>query len=78
MAIQQEERLSEVVRTYPFLYDKTDRYFKDKARKQLAWEDGRLMKAKETNLENGKFHSEPKSYFKALGSLLNTYQATLS
>ena len=34
--------------------------------------------AKETNLENGKFHSEPKSYFKALGSLLNTYQATLS
>ena len=41
MTIQQEERLSEVVRTYPFLYDKTDRYFKDKARKQLAWEDGR-------------------------------------
>ena len=38
---KQEERLSEVVRTYPFLYDKTDRYFKDKARKQLAWEDGR-------------------------------------
>ena len=41
MAIQQEERLSDVVRTYPVFYDKTDRYFKDKARKQLAWEDGR-------------------------------------
>ena len=39
MAAQQEERLSEAVRKYPFLYNKTDKYFKDKAKKQLAWED---------------------------------------
>ena len=36
MAVQQEERLSEAVRKYPVLYDKADRYFKDKAKKQLA------------------------------------------
>ena len=36
MAVQQEERLSEAVRKYPVLYDKADRYFKDKANKQLA------------------------------------------
>ena len=23
----------------PFLYNKTDKYFKDKVKKQLAWED---------------------------------------
>ena len=39
MAAQQEERLSEAVRKYPFLYNKTDKYFKDKAKKQLAWEE---------------------------------------
>ena len=72
MAAQQEEQLSEVVRKYPVLYDKADRYFKDKAKKQLAWEDV----AKEANLENGKFYSKPKNYFKALGSLLNTNQTT--
>ena len=42
--------------------------------RQLAWEDI----VKETNLENGKFHSKPKNYFKALGSLLNTNQTTQS
>ena len=74
MALQQEERLSEAVRKYPFLYEKADRYFMDKAKKRLAWEDV----AKEANLENGKFHSKPKNYFKALGSLLNTNQTTQS
>ena len=74
MAAQQEERLSEAVRKYPVLYDKADRYFKDKAKKQLAGEDV----AKEANLENRKFHSKPKIYFKAFGSLLNTNQATQS
>ena len=49
MAAQQEERLSEAVRKYPVLYDKADRYFKNKAKKQLAWEDV----TKEANLENG-------------------------
>ena len=49
MAAQQEERLSEAVRKYPVLYDKADRYFKDKAKKQLAWEDV----TREANLENG-------------------------
>ena len=74
MASQQEERLSEAVRKYPVLHDKADKYFKDKAKKQLAWEDV----TKEANLENGKFHSKPKNYFKALGSLLNTNQITQS
>ena len=74
MASQQEEKLSEVVRKYPVLYDQADRYFKDKAKKQLAWEDV----VKEANLENGKFYSKPKNYFKALGSLLNTNQTTQS
>ena len=36
MAEQQEERLSEAVRKYLVLYDKADRYFKNKAKKQLA------------------------------------------
>ena len=71
---QQEARLSEAVRKYPVLYDKADKYFKDKAKKQLAREDV----VKEANLENGKFHSKPKNYFKALGSLLNTNQTTQS
>ena len=74
MAAQQEERLSEAVRKYPILYDKADTYFKDKAKKQLAWEDV----AKEANMENGKFHSKPKNNFKALGSLLNANQTTQS
>ena len=74
MAAQHKERLSEAVRKYPVLYDKADRYFKDKAKKQLAWEDA----AKEANLENVKFHSKPKNYFKDLGSLLNTNQTTQS
>ena len=74
MALQEEERLSEAVRKYPVLYEKADRYFMDKAKKQLAWEDV----AKEANLENDKFHSKPKNYFKALGSLLNTNQTTQS
>ena len=72
MTAQQEERLSEAVRKHPILYDKADRYFKDKAKKQLAWEDV----AKEVNLVNVKFHSKPKNYFKALGFLLNTNQTT--
>ena len=54
MAALQEERLSEAVRKYPVLYDKADRYFKDKAKKQLDLEDV----AKEANLKNGKFHSK--------------------
>ena len=74
MAAQQEERLSEAVRKYPVLCNKAERYFKDKAKKQLAQEDV----AKEANLENGKLHSKRKNYFKALGSLLNTNQTTQS
>ena len=65
MAVQQEEQLSEAVRKYPVLQDKADRYFKDKAKKQLPWEDV----AKKANLENDKFHSKPKNYYKALGFL---------
>ena len=74
MAVQQEERLSEAVRKYPVLYDKADRYFKDKAKKQLAWENV----TGKANLENGKVHSKPKNYLKALGSLLDTNQTTQS
>ena len=46
MAAQQEQRLSEAVLKYAVLFDKADRYFKDKAKKQLALEDV----AKEANL----------------------------
>ena len=74
MAVQEEEPLSEAVRKYPVLYDKADRYFKDKVKKQLALEDV----AKEAKPENGKFHSKPKQKFKASGSLLNTNQTTQS
>ena len=34
-----EERLAEAVRKYPVLYDKWDKYFKDKNKKLLAWEN---------------------------------------
>ena len=74
MAVQEEEPLSEAVRKYPVLYDKADRYFKDKVKKQLALEDV----AKEAKRENGKFHSKPKKKIKASGSLLNTNQTTQS
>ena len=74
MAVQEEEPLSEAVRKYPVLYDKADRYFKDKVKKQLALEDV----AKEAKRENGKFHSKSKKKFKASGSLLNTNQTTQS
>ena len=74
MEAQQEGRISEAVRKYPVLYNKADRHLKDKAKKQLAWED----MAAEANMENGKFHSKPKNYFKALGFLLNTNQTTQS
>ena len=63
MVAQQEERLSEAVRKMPVLYHKADKYYKEDV-------------AKEANLENEKFHSTPKTYFKALSSLLNTNQTT--
>ena len=59
MVAQQEERLSEAVRKIPVLYHKADKYYKEDV-------------AKEANLENEKFHSTPKKYFKALSFLLNT------
>ena len=51
--------ISKALRKYPVLYDKADWYFKDKAKKQLAWEDV----IKEANLENCKFLSKPKKIF---------------
>ena len=44
-----EERLAEAVRKYPVLYDKSDKYFKDKNKKLLAWEDV----AQDAHFENG-------------------------
>ena len=73
MASQQKERLSEAVQ-YPVLYIKADTGFKHKNKKQLAWKGV----AKEANLENDKFHSKPKYYFKALGYLLSRNQTTQS
>ena len=52
MAAKQEEKLSEAVRKFPVLYDKSDRFFKDRSKKRLAWEDV----ANEVNLENGEIH----------------------
>ena len=44
-----EELLSEAVRKYPVLHDKTDRTFKDRNKKALAWEDV----VREAHFENG-------------------------
>ena len=49
MSTESEQILAEAVRKYPALYDKQDKYFKDKNKKRLAWADV----AKEANLENG-------------------------
>ena len=46
-----EERLVEAVRNYPVLYDKSDKDFKDKNKRLLAWEDV----AQEACFENGEF-----------------------
>ena len=73
MASQQKEQLSEAVQ-YPVLYTEADMGFKHKNKKQLAWKGV----AKEGNLENDKFHSKPKYYFKALGYLLSRNQTTQS
>ena len=50
MATESEQKLAEAVRKYPVLYDKQDKYFKDRNKKKLAWEDV----AKEMDLESGK------------------------
>ena len=34
-----EERLAEVVRGFPLLYNKSGRFFKEKQKKELAWKD---------------------------------------
>ena len=34
-----EEKLAEAVRKYTVLYDKADKFFKDRTKKGLAWED---------------------------------------
>ena len=44
------KKLYEAVRIFSVLYDKQDKYFKEKNKKELAWED----KAKEADLLNGK------------------------
>ena len=36
---KKEEIISEAVRKYPILYDKSDRFFKEKDKKKLAWQD---------------------------------------
>lgn len=47
---KKEEILSEAVRKYPVLYDKSDRFFKENNKKRLAWQDG----ANVANIGNGK------------------------
>ena len=60
------------MRRYSVVYDKADRYFKDKAKKELGGEDG----AKEANLVS--LIENQKNYFKGLGSPLNANQTTQS
>ena len=45
-----EGKLAEAVRKYTVLYDKGDKFFKDRNKKRLAWEDV----AKEANFTDGK------------------------
>ena len=47
---KKEEIISEAVRKYPILYDKSDRFFKEKDKKKLAWQDV----ANVANIVNGK------------------------
>ena len=59
---KKEEIISEAVRKYPILYDKSDRFFKEKDKKKLAWQDV----ANVANIANGKsllsFYSKFASY----------------
>ena len=48
---KKEEMLAEAVRKYPILYDKSDRFFKEKNKKKLAWKDVANM----VNIEDGEF-----------------------
>ena len=48
-----EEKLSEAVRKYPYLYDKESLHFKDKRKKKLAWDDVE----KETGLDRKFYHN---------------------
>ena len=50
MVTESEQKLAEAVWKYLVLYDKQDKYLKNKNKKRLAWEDV----AKEANVENGK------------------------
>lgn len=44
-----DEKLAEVVRNFPILYDKESKDFKDKKKKELAWSDV----AKEVGFSSG-------------------------
>ena len=59
---KKEEIVSEAVRKYTILYDRSDRFFKEKIEKQLAWQDV----ANVANIANGKsvlsFYSKFASY----------------
>ena len=59
---KKEEIISEAVRKYPILYDKSDRFFKEKDKKKLAWQDV----ANVANIANDKsllsFYSKFASY----------------
>ena len=46
---KKEEIISEVVRKYPTLYDKSHRLFKEKDKNKLAWQDV----ANAANIANG-------------------------
>ena len=45
-----DEKLAESVRKFPLLYDKSSKEFKDKQKKERAWEDV----AKEVGFTSGK------------------------
>ena len=59
---KKEEIISEAVQKYPILYDKSDRFFKEKDKKKLVWQDV----ANVANIANSKsllsFYSKFASY----------------
>lgn len=55
MSTENEQKLAEAVRKYPVLYDKQDKYFKDRNKKKLAWKDVSI----EANLQN---HGNPLNF----------------
>ena len=71
-AFNNNEKLSELVKLYPCLYNKQEKDFKKEDIKQRAWNE--IAKAKELNISNGK---EAEQYWQNLKKLLSKRRCKL-